>query len=91
MVSANVCPSWLKPKTRAEMTKASLEKRRQLLLAMEKMEFESKRDQVNEAFICVIQDDEDKDFEPPVKSIRVDEEYETSSQLNTTSTEKEKA
>ena len=44
---------------------------------------------VNEAFSCVIQDDEDKDFEPP--SIRVDEEYETSSQLNTTSTEKEKA
>ena len=36
MVSANVCPSWLKTKTRAEMTKASLEKRRQLLLAMEK-------------------------------------------------------
>ena len=55
------------------------------------MEIESKSDQVNEAFSCVIQDDEDKDFEPPVKSIRVDEEYETSSQLNTTSTEKEKA
>ena len=58
---------------------------------MEKMEFESKSDQVNEAFSCVIQDDEEKDFEPPVKSIRVDEEYETSSQLNTISTEKEKA
>ena len=53
IVSANVCPSWLKTKTRAEMTKASLEKRRQLLLAMEKMEFESKSDQVNEAFSCV--------------------------------------
>ena len=40
------------------------------------MEFESKSDQVNGAFSCVNQDDEDKDFEPPVKSIRVDEEYE---------------
>ena len=46
---------------------------------------------VNEAFSCVIQDDEDKDFEPPVKSIRVDEEYETGSQLNSTITEKEKS
>ena len=74
------------------MTKASLEKCRQLPLAMEKMEFESKTDQVNEAFSCVIQDDEDKDFEPPDKSVRVDEKYETrSSQLNNTSTEKEKA
>ena len=88
MVSANVCPSWLKTKTRAEMIKASLEKRRQLLLAMEKWSLNQK---VNEAFSCVIQDDEDKDFEPPVKSIRVDEEYEIGSQLNTTITEKEKA
>ena len=42
MVSANVCPSWLKTKTRAEMTKASLEKRRQLLLAMEKWRLNQK-------------------------------------------------
>ena len=47
--------------------------------------------QVNEAFSCAIQDDEDKNFEPPVKSIWIDEEYEKSSQLNTTSIEKEKA